>query len=73
MKGKNCREVLVAKAGDCARRTGIPVQIIIDNSPIDHCFFREEARRLGFPIVEKTSNEKMVEAVKISSIRLNGG
>jgi len=64
---------LVKQAEEKGILIGVKINLVVDNSPIDHCFFKEEARRLGFPVVEKTSNEKIAEAIRMSSARLRGG
>ena len=73
MNGSNFGRVLVKRAEECAKRTGIPVRLMIDNGPINHCFFIAEARRLGFTIVEKTFNEKILDAARTFSARLKCG
>jgi len=66
--------VLVRNAQRCAERTGIPVRVIVDNGPINHCFFTAEARKLGFAVKEPESFEEVTRRVVMtSSKRLRGG
>ena len=67
------KSVLIRNAQRCAKRTGIPVQIVVDNGPINHCFFTMEARKLGFIVSEPSFEEMTYEAVIASSKKLKGG
>ncbi|MEA2112907.1 MAG: hypothetical protein U9P50_02960 [Patescibacteria group bacterium] len=73
MTRRNFGSVLLRNARQCAERTGVPVRIVIDNGPINHCFFTSEARKLGFRVTEPTCEQTTHEAIMVSSKRLRGG
>ena len=73
MKRKNFGKALMVRAEECSQRTGVPVRVVVDNSPINHCFFTAEARKLGYTVNEPSFQEITYEAVVASSKRMNGG
>ena len=58
------------EAGMQAERTGIPINLVVDNRPLQKCFDKVEAMKNGHHFVEKTAAESLRDEVAESAKRM---